>query len=106
VAQGVGLEVEEAAVVSGVGLVEELEETLVGVLTVYEALKPAVVLYPPVLTYPQEDYPVDGVLDGEVELMDGEARVSYGEVPGEGVTPRLYLFEKFFVYLPRSPLPL
>jgi len=38
VAQGVGLEVEEAAVVSGVGLAEELEEATVAVLTVDEGL--------------------------------------------------------------------
>src|SRR3990172_7176649 len=82
-----------------------MEESPISIGAIEECLKPAVLLYPPVLADPQEYDPVYGILDGEVQFLYGEFRVSYGKVPGEAVTPGFYLLQEFLIYLTCPPLP-
>jgi hypothetical protein len=73
---GFFLEMEEAGVVLLVRLPEEFDEPRVdrrlARQSVFELAEP---LYPPVLADPEEDDPVDGVLDRGVQLPDGEVGV-------------------------------
>ena len=65
-------EVEEAGVVAVVGLVVEIPEPAVDILAVEQRLQLAVGLDAAVFAHAEEDDAVDGALDGEVELVDGE----------------------------------
>ena len=72
----------------------EVAQSLAGILTVDQSLKLAVGLNAPVFAHAEEDDPVDGTLDGEIELALGEAGIAKGQIAGKRVTPGFNLLEK------------
>jgi hypothetical protein len=64
--------------------------------------EPAVFFNAPVFADPQEDDPVNGLLDGEIQLTLGKSLVSKREIPGQQVPPSFYFFQKRGIHL-RGP---
>ena len=50
-----------------------------------------------VFGHAQEDDPVDGELDGGVQVFDGKSGISKGKVMGESFPPAFDFFEELFV---------
>ena len=92
-----GMEVKEAGVVSVVGLFVDIAKPPIDVLAVEERLKLGVGFDATVFANAEEDEPVDGALDGKVQLVDGELGVSHRQVLGERFAPGLDLFQKLSI---------
>ena len=93
------LEVEQAGVVAGVGLLEKLAEPGIDAVAVGEGAEAAVVLDAAALADAQEDDAVDDALDGEVEFALGELGVAEGEVAGEVGAPGFDGLEELVVHV-------
>jgi len=88
------VEVEEAGIVAFVGTVVEGEQPLINTLAVQEGLELGVGFDAAIFGDAEEDKPVDGALDGKIELAVGEGGIAEGEVAGQGVAPGFDLGEE------------
>ena len=67
----------------------EVVESLISILAVEQGLKLAVDLDTAILAHAEEDDPVDGALDGKIEIADAEFRSAGSDsVPGHRASPR------------------
>ena len=98
------MEVKEAGVVSVVGLFVEIAKPPIDVLAVEERLQLAIGFDAAVFANAQKDEPVDGALDGKVQLVDGERGIAQREVFGERFPPGFDLFKKFSIDRGRATL--
>jgi len=89
--------VKEPGVVAGVGPVEHIEEALVHVLPFEQFLEASIFLDAPVLADAEEEDAVDGLLDRDVQFIDGEVCVPQGNVFGEHIPPFLDIGKDGFV---------
>jgi hypothetical protein len=85
---------EQPRIVPLISTVKELAEPEVHPGAFQKGLKPAVLLDTPIFADTEEDDPVDGALDGEVEISGGEVWVSEGDVSSEHIPPAFDLLEK------------
>ena len=99
-----GVEVKEAGVVSVVGLFVEIAKPPIDVLAVEERLKLGVGFDATVFANAEEDDPVDGALDGKVQLVDGECGIAHRQVLGERFAPRFDLFQELSIDRGRATL--
>ncbi|HNQ80713.1 MAG TPA: hypothetical protein PKI53_06350 [Candidatus Aminicenantes bacterium] len=60
----------------------------------------------PVLGHPKKDDPVDGQLNREVQVVQGQAGIAEGDVAGQDVAPAFDFLQEFGVHLRRAALPL
>ena len=96
---------EKAGVVLVVREPVKIMEPLVDVLAVKKRLELAVLLNPSVLAHPEKNKAVDGLLDGKVQVSDGELRISEGQVSGKRFPPALDLVQERSVYLRGASFP-
>ena len=73
-------------------------------LAVEERLKLGVGFDATVFANAEEDEPVDGALDGKVQLVDGECGITHRQVLGERFPPRFDLFQEFSIDRGRATL--
>jgi hypothetical protein len=73
-------------------------------LAVLQGLEAAVLFYAAVLAYPQEDDPVNNLLDGEIKLPLGQVRIAEGDIFGQDRPPFLDLGQEDVINLGRAPL--
>ena len=85
-------EMKQAGIVFVVRPLEGFEKAGVDVRPRREGAKLLVGLDTPILAHPEEDDPVDGRLDGVINLPDGEGRVANGDVSRQKLTPVVDVF--------------
>src|SRR5207249_7665282 len=91
------LEVEEAGVVSGVGLLELLSKARVNTVTVDQRAKASVILDTTSFADAQKDDAVNNSLDSEVEFALGELWVAEREIPSQIGAPTFDCLQEFVV---------
>ena len=80
-------EMKQHRVVALVGGAEEFQQARVSLVAVGDAAEFSIILGAAILTDAQENETVDGFLDGEVEIADGERGISQCKVAGKQITP-------------------
>ena len=98
------LEVEDARVVALVCFPEDLHQTGIDSVLLQQCLEPPVLLNGPILTDAQEQQPVDGPLNSEVQIALAELGIALGQVPGKSLPPRRDLIQQGGVHPFVAPL--
>ena len=102
------LEVEQAGVVAGVGVLKELAQARINAVAVDEGAEPAVILDTAVFANAKKDDAVNDALDGEVQFALRELGIAQGEILGEFLAPAFMIgnsLSSIAVTMPKLPPP-